>query len=189
PHDYVFLSSIIHTHVNHLFPGMEVTGCFQFRVTRNSELFVDEEEVGDLLRAVEGELPSRRYGDAVRLEIADNCPPDMTEYLRNRFGLAPEDVYPVNGPVNLNRLIAIPDMVDRAELKYPAFVPRLPARLARSRNIFEVIRRADILLHHPFESFAPVVDFVRQAAADPNVLAIKQTLYRSGANSAIVDAL
>jgi len=189
PHDFVFLSSIIHTHVNHLFPGMEITGCYQFRVTRNSELFVDEEEVGDLLRAVEGELPSRRYGDAVRLEIADNCPAEMTEYLRNRFGLAPEDVYPVNGPVNLNRLITIPDLVDRPDLKYPAFVPRMPARLARSRNVFEVIRRADILLHHPFESFAPVVDFVRQAAADPNVLAIKQTLYRSGATSAIVDAL
>ena len=189
PHDYVFLSSIIHTHVNDLFPGMEVTGCYQFRVTRNSELFVDEEEVGDLLRAVEGELPSRRYGDTVRLEVADNSPPEMTEYLRNRFNLTPDDVYLVNGPVNLNRLIAIPDLVDRPDLKYPAFVPRLPPRLARSHDIFAVIRQADVLLHHPFESFAPVVDFVRQAAGDPNVLAIKQTLYRAGAKSAIVDAL
>jgi len=189
PHDYVFLSSIIHTHVNELFPGMEVTGCYQFRVTRNSELFVDEEEVGDLLRAVEGELPSRRYGDTVRLEVADNSPPEMTEYLRHRFNLTADDVYLVNGPVNLNRLIAIPDLVDRPDLKYPAFVPRLPPRLARSHDVFAVIRQADILLHHPFESFAPVVDFIRQAAADPNVLAIKQTLYRAGAKSAIVDAL
>ncbi|MFP5349450.1 MAG: polyphosphate kinase 1 [Gammaproteobacteria bacterium] len=189
PHDYVFLSSIIHTHVNDLFPGMEVTGCYQFRVTRNSELFVDEEEVGDLLRAVEGELPSRRYGDTVRLEVADNSPPEMTEYLRNRFNLTPDDVYLVNGPVNLNRLIAIPDLVDRPDLKYPAFVPQLPPRLARSHDIFAVIRQGDVLLHHPFESFAPVVDFVRQAAGDPSVLAIKQTLYRAGAKSAIVDAL
>ena len=189
PHDYVFLSSIIHTHVNDLFPGMEVTGCYQFRVTRNSELFVDEEEVGDLLRAVEGELPSRRYGDTVRLEVADNSPLEMTEYLRHRFNLTPDDVYLVNGPVNLNRLIAIPELVDRPDLKYPAFVPRLPPRLARSHDIFAVIRQADVLLHHPFESFAPVVDFVRQAASDPHVLAIKQTLYRAGAKSAIVDAL
>ena len=101
PHDFVFLSSIIHTHVNDLFPGMEVTGCYQFRVTRNSDLFVDEEEVGDLLRAVEGELPSRRYGDTVRLEVADNCPTEMASYLANRFELTSADVYQVNGPVNL----------------------------------------------------------------------------------------
>ena len=189
PHDYVFLSSIIHTHVNELFPGMQVTGCYQFRITRNSELFVDEEEVGDLLRAVEGELASRRYGDAVRLEVADNSPPEMIEYLRNRFELSADDVYLVNGPVNLNRLMTIPDMVDRPDLKYPAFVPRLPPRLARSHDVFAVIRQADVLLHHPFESFAPVVDFVRQAANDANVVAIKQTLYRTGAKSAIVDAL
>lgn len=189
PHDYVFLSSIIHTHVNELFPGMDVTGCYQFRVTRNSELFVDEEEVGDLLRAVEGELPSRRYGDAVRVEVADNAPADVAAYLMNRFELSAEDVYTVNGPVNLNRLMAIPDLVDRPDLKFPAFVPRLPQRLARSKSLFATIAEGDVLLHHPFESFAPVVDFVRQAAADPHVLAIKQTLYRTGAKSAIVDAL
>jgi polyphosphate kinase len=189
PHDFVFLSSIIHNYVGDLFPGMEVTGCYQFRVTRNSELFVDEEEVGDLLRAVEGELPSRRYGDAVRLEVADNCPAEMTSYLTKEFELGPEDIYQVNGPVNLSRLSAIADLVDRPDLKYPAFIPGLPARLARNKDMFEAIRQGDILLHHPFESFAPVVDFVRQAAADPNVLAIKQTLYRTGKSSAIVDAL
>ena len=189
PHDFVFLSSIIHTHVNDLFPGMDVTGCYQFRVTRNSELFVDEEEVDDLRRAVEGELLARRYGDAVRLEVADNCPSDMAAYLLNKSDLGPDDLYRVNGPVNLLRLLAVPELVDRPDLKYPAFTPGLPARLVRSKDIFETLRGGDILLHHPFESFAPVVDFVRQAAADPKVLAIKQTLYRTGRESAIVDAL
>jgi polyphosphate kinase len=189
PHDFVFLSSVIHAHVDDIFPGMEVTGCYQFRVTRNSELFVDEEEVGDLLRAVEGELPSRRYGETVRLETADNCPPEMANYLTTQLDLDAGDVYQVNGPVNLHRLIAIPDLVDRPDLKYPAFTPALPPRLARAKDIFEVIRRGDVLLHHPFESFAPVVEFVRQAAADPNVLAIKQTLYRTGKTSAIAEAL
>ena len=189
PHDFVFLSSIIHTHVNDLFPGMEVSGCYQFRVTRNSELFVDEEEIDDLLLAVEGELHSRRYGDSVRLEVADNCPEDMASYLMNKFELTSDTLFKVNGPVNLNRLLAIYDMVDRPDLKFPTFTPSLPRRLARNKNLFEVIRQGDILLHHPFESFAPVVDFVRQAAADPQVLAIKQTLYRTGPNSAVVAAL
>jgi polyphosphate kinase len=189
PHDFVFLTSIIHAHVGDLFPGMQVTGCYQFRVTRNSELFVDEEEADDLLRALEGELAARRYGDTVRLEVADNCPPDLTNYLLRQFELEPDDLYIVNGPVNLNRLLAILDMADRPDLKYPAFAPGLPRRLARSKSLFEAIRQDDILLHHPFESFAPVIDFVRQAAADPNVLAIKQALYRTGAESALVDAL
>jgi len=158
-------------------------------VTRNSELFVDEEEVDDLRRAVEGELLARRYGDAVRLEVADNCPSDMAAYLLNKSDLGPDDLYRVNGPVNLLRLLAVPELVDRPDLKYPAFTPGLPARLVRSKDIFETLRGGDILLHHPFESFAPVVDFVRQAAADPKVLAIKQTLYRTGRESAIVDAL
>ena len=189
PHDFVFLTSIIHAHVGDLFPGMQVTGCYQFRVTRNSELFVDEEEADDLLRALEGELAARRYGDTVRLEVADNCPSDLTNYLLRQFELEPDDLYIVNGPVNLNRLMAILDMADRPELKYPAFTPGLPRRLTRSKSLFEAIRQDDILLHHPFESFAPVIDLVRQAAADPHVLAIKQTLYRTGAESALVSAL
>jgi polyphosphate kinase len=189
PHDFVFLTSIMHAHVGDLFPGMQVTGCYQFRVTRNSELFVDEEEADDLLRALEGELASRRYGDTVRLEIADNCPADMANYLLRQFELQTEDLYIVNGPVNLNRLMTILDMADRPDLKYSAFTPGLPRRLARSKNLFEMIRQEDILLHHPFESFAPVIDFVRQAASDPSVLAIKQTLYRTGAESALVEAL
>ena len=188
-YDFVFLSSIIHTHVDDLFPGMKATGCHQFRVTRNSDLFVDEEEIDDLLRAVEGELPSRRYGELVRLEVADNCPPEMASYLLDQFELGADDLYQVTGPVNLNRLLALSDLVDRPDLKFPAFTPGLPAVLTGNKDIFELIRQGDLLLHHPFESFAPVVEFVRQAAADPHVLAIKQTLYRTDPNSVIVDSL
>jgi len=189
PYDFVFLSSIIHTHVNDLFPGMEATGCYQFRVTRNSELFVDEEEVQDLRHALEGELLQRRYGDTVRLEVADNCTPEMNAYLLTRFELEEIDFYQVNGPVNLSRLLAVPELVNRPDLKYPAFTPGIPRRLRPAINIFDLLRKGDVLLHHPFESFAPVVEFVQQAAQDPRVLAIKQTLYRTGKDSAIVQAL
>ncbi len=188
-YDFVFLSSIIHAHVDDLFPGMKVTGCYQFRVTRNSDLFVDEEETADLKQALEGELPARRYGDAVRLEVADNCPTKMADFLLKEFSLPPESLFQVNGPVNLNRLMALPDLVDRADLTFPGFAPGLPAALSLDGDIFEVIRKNDILLHHPFESFTPVVDLLRQAAADPNVIAIKQTLYRTGPQSVLVDAL
>lgn len=188
PYDFIFLSSIIHAYVDDLFPGMSVTGCYQFRVTRNSELFVDEEEVDDLLHALEGELSTRRYGDSVRLEVADNCPDEMAHFLLKQFNLASDDLYKVNGPVNLNRLIELPDLVDRPDLKYPPFTPMLPLRLTRT-DIFGIIQRGDILLHHPFESFVPVIEFLRKAAADPQVLAIKQTLYRTGPDSVIVDAL
>lgn len=189
PHDFVFLSSIIHAHAGELFNGMSATGCYQFRVTRNSDLFVDTEEVDDLLRAVEGELTSRRFGDAVRLEIADNCPPDIANFLLQQFQLAPDDLYQVNGLVNVNRLMAIHELVNLPALKYPTFTPGLPQRLAVNRDIFDVISHGDVMLMHPFESFMPVVDFVRQAASDPNVLAIRQTLYRTGPDSAIAQAL
>lgn len=190
-HDYefVFLSSIIHAHASDLFPGMQVKGCFQFRVTRNSELFVDDEEIDDLMRALEGELPSRRFADAVRLEVADNCPQEIVNYLLHQFNLQPDDVYQVSGPVNLHRLMTIPGQVDRPDLKFSGFNPSLPDRLSRSSDIFETIRKGDVLLHHPFQSFTPVVDLLRQAAADPDVLAIKQTLYRTGEGSVIIDAL
>ncbi|HEB98768.1 MAG TPA: polyphosphate kinase 1, partial [Thiotrichales bacterium] len=178
-----------HAHVEDLFPGMKITGCYQFRVTRNSDLFVDEEEIDDLMRAMEGELMARRYGDAVRLEVADNCTDEMADFLLDQFRLGREDLYQVNGPVNLNRLFAIADLVNRPELKFPPFKPSRPAGLAPEVSLFEAVQKGDILLHHPFESFAPVIDFVRQAAADPQVLAIKQTLYRSGPDSAIVGAL
>jgi polyphosphate kinase len=156
PHDYVFLSSIIHAHAGDLFPGMEVTGCYQFRVTRNSDLFVDEEEIDDLLCAVEGELLSRRYGDGVRLEVADNCTQQMEDYLLSTFNLGGEDLYRVNGPVNVNRLLAIYDLVDRPDLKFQPFTPHRPQGLATDQNIFDSIQAGDILLHHPFDSFLPV---------------------------------
>ena len=189
PHDFVFLSSVIHAFVGDLFPGMTVRGCYQFRVTRNGDLFVDEEEVDDLMRALEGELPQRRYGHAVRLEVAANCPDDMADFLLDEFELSREDLYQVDGPVNLNRLMAVYDLVDRTDLKYPSFTPGLPPALSTGSDLFKVLRERDILLHHPFQSFLPVIDLVRQAAQDPHVLAIKQTLYRTGPDSAIVDNL
>ena len=188
-HDFVFLSSIIHQHVGDLFPSMGTRGCYQFRVTRNSDLFVDEEEVDDLLRAVEGELPSRRYGDCVRLEVAHNCPESLCKYLLDRFLLSKDDLFQVDGPVNVNRLMSLLDTVDRPDLKYPAFSPRLPSELGPSGDLFAEIRASDVLLHHPFDSFLPVIDFVRRAASDSRVLALKQTLYRTGPDSAVVDAL
>ena len=185
----MLLSVIVHTFVQRLFAGIEVLGCYQFRVTRNSDLFVDEEEIDDLRRALEGELAHRRYGAAVRLETSSDCPDDMVQFLLHQFALADVDMYRMPGPVNLNRLSAIYDLVQRPDLKYPIFTPGLPQRLLTSTDMFSVIRQNDILLHHPYQSFAPVMDFVRQAAADPQVLAIKQTLYRAGHDSPVVDAL
>jgi polyphosphate kinase len=186
---FAFLSAVISTFLAQQFSGMTVEGCWQFRVTRNSDLFVDDEEVDDLLRAVEGELAERRYGDAVRLETSMDCPEDITDFLLKHFALTRDDLYQVNGPVNLNRLMTICDLADRPDLKFPIFTPSVPKRLATKEDVFAAIRDGDILLHHPFQSFAPVIDFVRQAGNDRSVLAIKQTLYRAGPDSPIVDAL
>ena len=186
---FVFLSSIIHAHVGELFSGMEVHGYYQFRVTRNSDLFVDEEEVKNLRTALQGELPQRHFGDAVRLEVADVCPPEMTNFLLQQFGLNEDDLYRVNGPVNLVRLMQIPDLVARADLKYPPFVPGVPASLVKRQDMFDAIRKGDILLHHPFQSFKPVIAFIDQAAKDPDVVAIKQTVYRTGADSELMRIL
>ncbi len=186
---FVFLGTIVESFVSRLFGGMRMRGCYQFRVTRNSDLFVEQEEVDDLLRAVQGELASRRYGDAVRLETAHDCPDEILSYLLEQFGLTNDDLYKVSGPVNLNRLMAVYDLVDRAELKYAAFTPSIPDRLKIAGDIFATLRGGDVLLHHPFQGFGPVMDFIKQAASDPQVLAIKQTLYRAGIDSAIVSAL
>ncbi len=186
---FVFLGTIVEAFVSKLFAGMSVKGCYQFRVTRNSDLFVEQEEVDDLLRAVEGELASRRYGDAVRLETAHHCPEEILTYLLDQFALTSEDLYRVAGPVNLNRLMALYDIVDIAELKYPAFVPSIPERLRTGGDLFATLRAGDVLLQHPFQGFGPVIDFIKTAAADPQVLAIKQTLYRAGSDSTIVGAL
>jgi polyphosphate kinase len=187
-YDFVFLSSIIHAFVDQLFVGIKINGCYQFRVTRNSDLYIDDEDVDDLMRALVGELIESRYGAAVRLETAHDCPEELSDYLLKHFHLERDDFYQVQGPVNLNRLLAVYDLVDRADLKYADFTPRVPSQLLNS-NIFQAIAAGDILLHHPFESFAPVMDFVYRAANDPDVLAIKQTLYRTTANSPIAESL
>ena len=187
--DHVLLSSVIHAHIEMLFPGMRVLGCHQFRITRNSDLWVDEEEVENLMIALQGELSRRSFGDAVRLEVADDMPAVGLELLLEKEDLTEDDVYRVNGPVNLHRLAALYDMVDRPDLKYRPFLPGTAKRLRTSEDLFATIQSRDILLHHPYQSFAPVVELVRQAARDPHVLAIKQTLYRTDAGSPIVDAL
>jgi len=186
---YVFLSSIIHAHVDDLFPGMTVDGCYQFRVTRNSILYVDDEEVDDLIRALEGQLAASRYGAAVRLETSTDCPQDLCSFLLDHFSLDHADLFSVDGPVNLNRLATVCDNGGRPELCYPQFSPGMPSELLTDQNIFAVLRKKNVLLHHPYHSFRPVIDFVGTAASDPDVLAIKQTLYRTGADSPIVDHL
>lgn len=187
--DFVFLSSILHEFINELFPGMSVCGCYQFRVTRNSELFVDEEEIEDLARALEGELLERGFAEAVRLELAENCPEHVAKLLTSKFGLDEADVYRCDGPVNLNRMVALCDSADRPDLLYPPFQPNVPAALMTGNDLFAAIRRCDWLLHHPYDGFAPTVDLLRQAVADPEVLAIKQTLYRTGSDSVMVNLL
>lgn len=188
PDDFVFLSSIIHAFIDELFPGMDVRGCYQFRVTRNSELFVDEEEIEDLARALEGELMERGFAEAVRLEVADNCPESIVRFLTSRFGLGEEDTYRCDGPVNLNRMVAVSELTERPDLKHPPFQPYAPRALEHG-DPFVAIRRRDWVLHHPYDSFQPVLELARRAATDPQVLAIKQTLYRTGADSALVAVL
>lgn len=185
-HDHhVMLSAIIHEHVSELFPGMTATGCYQFRVTRNADMELDE-DVEDLAKALKGELSSRRFGRAVRLEVTQNCPEHIIDYLLNKFHLQHSQLYKVNGPVNLARLLS---NFNRPHLKYKPFIPVLPNVLQKSESIFAAMRKQDILLHHPFEPFAPVINLLREAARDPQVLAIKQTLYRSGPDSEIVQVL
>jgi polyphosphate kinase len=187
--NYVLLSSMIHAHAEELFPGMQVLGCYQFRLTRNADLSLDPEDVEDLALALRGELYSRRFGDAVRLEVADNCPKDLTDHLLKQFGLSESELYEVNGPVNLARLFRIASEAGYPQLQYLPFTPALPKALKHAEDLFQVISKQDVLLLHPYESFSPVIDLLRQAAKDPQVLAIKQTLYRTNANSEIVDAL
>jgi polyphosphate kinase len=188
-HGFVFLSSILHRHVGEMFAGMNVLGCYQFRVTRNSDLWVDDEEVKNLRTALQGELPQRHFGDAVRLEVADNCSDVMADFLLQQFGLEREDLYRVSGIVNMVRLISVPDRVDRPDLKYAPFQPGLPKSLTKRPQIFDTLRRQDVLLHHPFQSFAPVIQLLEQAADDPQVAAIKMTVYRTGTDSVLLQHL
>ncbi|MEW5893514.1 MAG: polyphosphate kinase 1 [Pseudomonadota bacterium] len=188
-YSFVFLSSILHAHVGELFAGMEIQSCNQFRVTRNSDLFVDEEETKNLREQLQGELPHRHFGDAVRLEVSDVCRPSNAEFLLRQFNLTKEDLYQVAGPVNLVRLMNVPDRVDRPDLKFKPFTPGLPAQLLKQPELFKAISAGDILLHHPFQSFQPVIDFITEAAHDPDVLAIRQTVYRTGTDSELMRQL
>ena len=186
---FVFLSSVLHEFVGELFMGMSVLGCHQFRVTRNSDLFVDEEEVKNLRATIQGELPQRHFGDAVRLEITDHCPAAMAEFLLGQFGLAGSELYVVAGPVNLVRLMQIPELVQRGDLQFAPFMAGTPRSLKKMHSVFESIRGGDILLHHPYQSFTPVAALLDEAADDPQVVAIKMTVYRTGANSVLMHSL
>lgn len=190
-HEYtfVFLSSVLHVHVDQLFSGMRVLGCYQFRVTRNSDLFVDEEEVKDLRVSLKGELQQRHFGDTVRLEVADTCSEKMEAFLLQQFLLTRRDLYTMPGIVNLVRLIQVPDWVSRPDLTFPSFLPGIAKGLDKKQDIFAAIRRQDILLHHPYQSFAPIIQLLRNAADDPQVLAIKMTVYRTGSESVLMEHL
>lgn len=188
-HGFVLLSSFMQAFVPELFEGMKVTGCHQFRVTRNSDLFVSEDDITDLRSALQGELPTRHLGDAVRLEVSDTMPEKLLERLKKVCDLNDEDCYRVSGPVNLVRLVQIPDLVDRHDLKFTPHHPTKSVVLSNNTNIFERLSHEDILLHHPYQSFDPVLELLREAARDPNVLAIKQTVYRTGEQSQVIDAL
>jgi len=189
PYEFVFLSSILQRFVDELFQGMKVKGAYQFRVTRNSELTVDEEEIENLALALRDELRGRGYAKPVRLEIAEGCPKTVADFLMRNFELGESEVYRCAGPVNLHRVGAIYDQVDRPDLKFPKFTPRPIPAVVAERSMFEAIAERDILVHHPFESFSAVVELIKQASTDPDVLAIKQTLYRTGVDSPLVNLL
>jgi polyphosphate kinase len=189
PYDFVFLAAILHQFMDELFPGMQVKGSYQFRVTRNSELFVDEDEVENIALALRDELKGRGYAKPVRLEVADDCPKGIADMLMQNFELTDTDVYRCEGPVNVSRVNTIYDQIERPDLKFAPFVPRLLAAVVEEYSLFDAIREHDILLHHPFESFSAVIELVHEASVDPDVLAIKQTLYRVGNDSPLVDHL
>jgi polyphosphate kinase len=187
-HEFVLLSALLQDFVDDLFPGLKVKGAYPFRVTRNSELWVDEFEIENLAHALKDELLDRAFARAVRLEIHDSCPRALASFLLEHFELTEDDMYRVHGPVNLNRVGVVYDLVDRPDLKYRPFTPRVAHSKAQG-SIFDLAREKDILLHHPYDSFSTVVELLRQAAHDPDVLAIKQTLYRTGRRSVLVDYL
>jgi polyphosphate kinase len=186
---YIFLAELLQGFVDLMFPGFKVAGSYQFRVTRNSELMVEEAEVDNLARALSEELIGRGYARPVRLEIGNDCPKAIVAMLIANFELEETDVYRCDGPVNIIRAGTIYDGLERPELKFPRFIPQLPPAFVGARCKFDVLRQCDVLLHHPYESFAAVIDLLRQASGDPSVLAIKQTLYRAGVDTPLVDLL
>jgi polyphosphate kinase len=187
--DYLYLGRLISHHLADLFPGTDILGYWPFRVTRNSELYIDEEETANLLKAVENELHNRRKGDAVRLEVQHDCPQFIREALLKTLRLTEEDLYLIDGPLNPTRLMALYEGDHSPELRDPPFVAPVARALRGRPDLFAAIRERDILLHHPYENFSSVVDLLEQAAADPDVLAIKQTLYRTGGDPRVIGAL
>jgi polyphosphate kinase len=187
---FVLLTSVIRAHLAELFPGREVEVFSQFRVTRDSDLDVDEDEVTNLRQALRSGLTTRHFGQAIRLEVVSTCPAELYEFLLRQFALPPAALYRVNGPVNLVRLNQLIDQVDAPALRFAPFEPAWPqGTLPRQESMFDALRERDVLLHHPFESFEPVVQFLREAVHDPDVLAIKQTIYRTGSESPLMDLL
>lgn len=189
PDVYIFLSDIIQRYVKRLFQGYRVRSAVPFRITRNSDLYFDEEEVENLLQKIEEELMNVQKGAAVRLEISKGADPVLVQELLEAINLKPQSMFTVDGPINLLRLMSAYDLIDRPDLKFPAFTPHIPKELSSPDRIFEHIKQKDILLHHPYESFQPFIDFINQAARDPEVFAIKQTLYRTSGDSPIIEAL
>ncbi len=187
--NFIFLSSIIHAYVDEFFPGMKVTDCHQFRVTRNADLEMSTVEVEDVASALQGELHSRRFGAATKLEVTLGCPDKLADFLLERFNLSQNELFRLDGPVNLQRLTAMLSMVERPDLRFPKFSPGAPAVLGEDQDIFAAVEKEDQLLLHPYESFIPIIDWMRQAAKDPTVLSIKQTLYRTNESSELVEAL
>lgn len=188
-HGLIFLSSILHAHIGELFAGMTILGCYQFRVTRDSEVNLDDEDITDLRKAIEGELSQRQYGEVVRLEVVATCPTHIQTFLIKQFNLTEKDLYCVDGPVNLVRLINVPDQIGRPDLLFPPFIPAIPAVFKKHEDVFSILQKQDVLLHHPFEAFTPVVSLLQQAATDPLVVAIKMTVYRTGTESLLMEAL
>ncbi len=188
--NFVLLSSLMHAHIDDLFNGMSATGCYQFRITRDADLDLNAAEVEDIARALRGELHSRRFGSAVRLEVDKHCPEELVSFLLDQYNLTENELYRVDGPVNLGRMMQLRQMLSRSELVFPSFIPSIPKSLRGSdHNILDSVRKEDILLYHPFQSFTPIIDLLRQAAKDAAVLSIKMTLYRTGSSSEVVDAL
>ncbi|MCA3921021.1 polyphosphate kinase 1 [Burkholderia sp.] len=188
-HGFVLLSSFMPRFVGELFSQLVVKSCNQFRITRNSELFVDEDEITNLRVALQGELPARHLGNAVRLEVSADTPPHIVRRLLEESELGDKDCYRVAGSVNLVRLMQIPDLVDRPDLKFTPFTASIPDAITNAPTMFDAIDNGDVLLHHPYESFQPVLELLQQAAKDPSVVAIKQTIYRTGTDSPLMDAL
>jgi polyphosphate kinase len=185
---FVWLEQIIAAHLDALFPGVEVVASYPFRVTRNADMEIEEDEADDLLETIEEGVRQRRFGEVVRLTVDVSMPERIAHLLLTNLKVSHSDLYTVRGSLGLSDLMSLMRL-DRPDLKDPPHVPLIPAVLRNSNDIFETIRQGDVLLHHPYHSFSPVVDFIRQAAQDPKVLAIKQTLYRAGSNSPIVTAL